>query len=97
VLKWPNPVAFSGTLYCPGKMFLTTNLKEELENRDDWNEARIRAVGNDLTLWLNGTEVGHCQDDTTRQGKFGVQVHPGDDFKGMKITIKRIEVREPVR
>lgn len=32
ILKWKNPVGFSGTLYCPGKMFLTTNLDESIEN-----------------------------------------------------------------
>jgi len=40
ILKYKNPVAFSGTLYCPGKMFITKNLKEELENRDGWNEGQ---------------------------------------------------------
>jgi hypothetical protein len=93
ILKWPNPVAFSGTLYCPGKMFLTTNLNEALENRDGWNEALVRAQGEELTLWLNGTEVGRCRDNTASKGRFGIQVHGGDTFKGMKITFRRIEVR----
>jgi HEAT repeat protein len=97
LLKYKDPVAFSGTLYCHGKMFLTRNLDESLENRDGWNEARLRAVGNDLTLWLNDTEVGHVQDSTLAKGRFGIQVHGGDNFKGMKIIVRKMEVRTLTR
>ena len=93
VLKWKKPVGYSGTLYMPGKMFLTVNLNEALENRDDWNEARVRAQGDGLKLWINGVKVGECQESTFRKGAFGIQVHPGDEFKGMKVIIKRVEVR----
>jgi HEAT repeat protein len=93
LLEYQSPVAFSGTLYCHGKMFLTRNLDESLESRDGWNEARLRAVGDDLTLWLNDTEVGRVQDSTFAKGRFGIQVHGGDHFKGMKIIVKKMEVR----
>ena len=93
VLKYKNPVAFSGTLYCPGKMFITKNLKESLENRDGWNEARLCAAGEELTLWLNGTQTGTVRDSTLSKGKIGIQVHPGNGFKGMKIIIRKMDVR----
>ncbi|MHC4198830.1 MAG: HEAT repeat domain-containing protein, partial [Planctomycetota bacterium] len=93
ILKWKRPVAFSGTLYCPGKMFITKNLNEALENRDGWNEARIRAAADEITLWLNGTQTGTCRDKTLSKGKIGIQVHGGNGFKGMKIFFKKIEVR----
>ena len=93
VLKYKNPVAFSGTLYCPGKMFIIKNLKESLENRDGWNEARVVAVGSEITLWLNGTKTGTVTDTLLAKGKIGIQVHPGNGFKGMKIIIKRMVVR----
>ena len=93
LLEYESPVAFSGTLYCHGKMFLTRNLDESLENRNGWNEARLRAVGDDLTLWLNDTEVGHIRDSTFAKGRFGIQVHGGDNFKGMKIIVKKMHVR----
>ena len=93
VLKYKNPVAYSGTLYCPGKMFITKNLTESLENRDGWNEARLCAKGDELTLWLNGTQTGQCRDKTLRKGKIGIQVHGGNGFKGMKMIIKKMGVR----
>ncbi len=93
VLKWKQPVGYSGTLYMPGKMFLTVNLNEALENRNGWNEACIRAQGDSLKLWLNGIQVGECQEPSYRKGRFGIQVHPGDEFKGMKVMVQKMEVR----
>jgi len=94
VLKHPRPVAFSGSLYCPGKLFLTRNLKEQLENRDDWNEALISANGDELAVWLNGNLVGHCREGSFKEGHIGLQVHGGDHFKGMRIVVRKLEVRD---
>jgi len=93
ILKWEKPRGYSGTLYCPGKMFITANLKEDIENRDDWNEGYIRADGDHLVLTLNGTTVGDTQDKTHKKGRVGIQVHGGDQFKNMEIRFKRIEIR----
>jgi hypothetical protein len=93
ILKYVKPVAFSGTLYCPGKMFITANLNESIENRDGWNEARIWAVGDRIIMWLNGKRVSDCTDKTHAKGKIGFQVHPGNEVKGMEIVLKKIEVR----
>lgn len=93
ILKYKDPVAFSGTLYCPGKMFIARNLDEGLENRDGWNEGQVYANGDHLILWLNGKKVGECRDKTLAKGPFGIQVHGGDEFKNMKIVLKKIEVR----
>ena len=93
VLKWKQPVGYSGTLYMPGKMFLTVNLNEALENREGWNEACVRAQGDSLKLWLNGVLVGECRESSFRQGRFGIQVHPGNEFKGMKVFVRKVEVR----
>lgn len=93
ILKYKKPVAFSGTLYCPGKMFITSNLDESLENRDDWNEGRIYAKGDQIKLWLNGNLVGECQDETLSSGKIGIQVHGGKQFTGMNIAIRKMEIR----
>jgi len=93
ILKYQKPVAFSGSIYCPGKLFLTTNLDENIENRHGWNEGRIFANGDHLVVWLNGKKVGDCRDNTFAKGRIGIQVHGGENAKNMQITIQRIEVR----
>ena len=95
ILKYQNPVGFSGTLYMPGypKTFITRNLKEELERRDGWNEGQVYASGDHLILWLNGTKTGDCRNKTHAKGPIGIQVHPGEKFKGMEVRLKRLEIR----
>lgn len=92
ILKYPRPVAFSGTLYAPGRVFAATNTNESLEHRDDWNEGRIFANGDHLVQWLNGTKTADIRDDKFKSGRIGIQVHPGE-MKGMKIFVKKIEIR----
>ena len=93
ILQYPNPVAFSGTLYCPGKLFLFRNTEAAREKRDDWNEARILAYGDHLAMWLNGHLIGHCRDSSQQAGRVGLQVHGGEDCRGMEIRVKGLEVR----
>ncbi|MGB9623981.1 MAG: 3-keto-disaccharide hydrolase [Phycisphaerae bacterium] len=93
ILEWPNPVAYSGTLYCDGQMFLARQLDKSLENRDGWNHARISAVGDHLQLWLNGKKTADVHDSTYKRGRIGFQIHPGDQFKDMKILIRDVRIR----
>ncbi len=93
ILEYKNPVAFSGTLYCPGKMFIAMNLDKELVNREGWNTMKVRAKGDHLEVWLNGHQVADVHDDTSDSGKIGFQVHPGAQFGPMKITVREILIK----
>jgi len=88
ILEYKKPEAYSGTIYCPGKLFLAINDNKALVNYNDWNTLRIRAEGDHLQVWLNGNQVGDVHDTTTDQGKIGFQVHAGDQFAKMKITVR---------
>jgi hypothetical protein len=90
ILEYKNPVAYSGTLYCPGKLFLAINDDPALVDRDGWNTIKVRAEGQHVQVWLNGRLVGDVQDDTTDTGKIGFQVHPGEEFGPMKIVVKEM-------
>ncbi len=94
ILDYKNPVAFSGTLYCPGKMFLAKNLDKELEDRAGWNTLRVLTQGTKTKIWLNGTQTADVDDDATDSGRIGFQVHPGAQFGPMKIVIKEIKIKE---
>jgi HEAT repeat protein len=93
ILQYANPVAFSGTLYCPSKMFLFRNTDAAREQRDGWNQARILAYGDHLAMWLNGHLIGRCRDTSQRSGRVGIQVHGGEDCRGMEIRVKDLEIR----
>ena len=90
ILEYKKPVAYSGTIYCPGKLFIAVNDNKELVDREGWNTLRIRAQGDHLQVWLNGHLVGDVHDQTSDCGKIGFQIHAGDQFAKMKITVREI-------
>jgi hypothetical protein len=94
ILEYKNPVAYSGTLYCPGKMFLAINEDPDLVDRDGWNTIKVQAEGDHVQIWLNGRQVANVHDDTTATGKIGFQVHPGAEFGPMKIVVKEMLIKE---
>lgn len=93
ILEYKNPVAWTGTLYCTGKMFLAINKEPKLVRRDDWNTMRIRAQGNHHQIWLNGTQVADVKDDTSDRGRIGFQIHAGDEFEKMKLYVKEVTIQ----
>lgn len=92
ILEWKDPVCWSGSLYCTGKMFLAKNENPSLVDRDGWNVFTIQCVDQNIAIDLNGTRIANVKDDTSSKGKIGFQVHAGDEFKNMAIHIKRVHV-----
>jgi len=90
ILEYKNPVCYSGTLYCPGKMFLAMNEDKTLVDREGWNTIKVRAEGDHIQTWINGHKVADVHDDTTDSGRIGFQVHPGEQFGPMKIVVREL-------
>jgi hypothetical protein len=93
ILEYKDPVAYSGSLYCPGKLFLATNKNPKLVHREGWNQLEIRVEGDRHILRLNGVQVADVHDSSSGHGKIGIQVHAGDVFDGMQVTIKQMTLR----
>jgi hypothetical protein len=94
ILEYKDPEAYSGTLYCPGKLFLAINADKALVNRDGWNTIKVQAQGDHLQVWLNGRQVADVHDTTTDSGKIGFQVHPGAEFGPMKIFVREVLLKK---
>jgi hypothetical protein len=94
ILDYKNPEAYSGTLYCPGKMFLAVCKDPALFKKEDWNTFVVKAQGDHLVITLNGKVTADVHDASFATGKIGFQIHPGDEFKDMKITVKEVALRE---
>jgi hypothetical protein len=94
ILEYKKPVAYSGTLYCPGKMFLAANTDPKIEKKDDWNTMKVRAQGDHLVITLNDKVTADVHDSSYAKGRIGFQVHPGEEFKDMKITVRKIALRK---
>jgi hypothetical protein len=94
ILEFKDPEAYSGTLYCPGKMFLFINKAKDLEKHNDWNTMLIRAEGDSLGITLNGVTTGQVKDASFDTGRIGFQVHPGEEFKNMKVTVREVMIKD---
>jgi hypothetical protein len=96
ILEYKNPVAYSGSLYCPGysKIFLAINADQTLENHTGWNTMKVRAQGDHLQIWLNDRQTADVHDTRSDSGKIGFQVHPGAEFGPMKIVVRAVLVKE---
>lgn len=59
----------------------------------EWNEMKIRVVGDELTSWLNGHQMVHLKDEKIGAGRgfIALQIHDGG---GIKVRWKDIEIKE---
>ncbi len=95
ILDEPSyPDTFSGSLYAMGTGFLVANSDATSVKKNDWNRLRIRAVGDEIAIGMNGKTVVEARDKRfPGAGSIGIQVHQGDHFKDMEIRVRKIRVR----
>ena len=93
ILENKGLFAYSGSLYCPGKTFLATNVNREIVDREGWNKLLIRAEDDRLVIHINEKKVADVRDDLSAHGQVGLQVHRGDVFTGMQIMVKEFRLR----
>ena len=67
--------------------------KEDALKEGKWNKLKIRVVGDQLTSWLNGTEMVDISDEKIGQGQgfIAVQIHDGG---GIKVRWRKINIIE---
>lgn len=92
ILEYKDPLAYSGTLYCPGRLFLGTNTDPNLEKKTDWNTMKIRAEGDHMVITLNGKVTVDVHDAAYAKGRIGFQIHPGDEFAKMRLAVRKMEL-----
>lgn len=66
---------------------------EKMLNATDWNSMRIQVINDEVTTWLNGTEMVKLKDEKIGLGKgfIALQIHDGG---GIKVRWKNIMLRE---
>jgi predicted RNA-binding Zn-ribbon protein involved in translation (DUF1610 family) len=69
--------------------------KEKMHRFKEWNELRVRVVGDDLTVYLNGYLISDLSGyPLPRDGVIALQLHAGG---AMKVRFKDIHIREALR
>ena len=69
--------------------------KDKALKMGEWNTMKIRVVGDEVTTWLNGTEMIHLKDTKIGEGKgaIALQIHDGG---GIKVRWRNIRLTPPV-
>ena len=88
------PGLFSGGIYESYGRGWLVQPEPELDaalNTANWNTMRVRAVGDRVTTWLNGTRMVDFEDEKigTGEGSIALQIHDGG---GIKVRWRNLEV-----
>ena len=81
---------WSGGIYeSYGRGWLFQPAEEYL--KDGWNKMRVKAVGDNVTVWLNDVEVTNLTDEAfaQKQGRIALQIHDGG---GIKVMFRNMEL-----
>ncbi len=68
--------------------------KDQALKFGEWNTMKIRVVGDEVTSWLNGTEMVHLKDEKigAGEGSIALQIHEGG---GIKVRWRNIRLVMP--
>ena len=67
--------------------------KERALKMGEWNQLKIKAVGNEVTTWLNGIQMVNITDEKIGKGEgsIALQIHDGG---GIKVRWRKIYLEE---
>ena len=77
--------------YGRGWLIKPAKEKDKALKMGEWNQMRIRVVGNQIDTWLNDVEMISLKDEKIGQGKgsIALQIHDGG---GIKVNWKNLQV-----
>ena len=66
---------------------------EHYLKQGEWNEYKIKVVGDEVTTWLNGHQMIYLKDEKIGQGEgfIALQIHSGG---GIRVRWKNIKIKE---
>ena len=79
--------------YGRGWLIKPTEDKDKALKMGEWNEMKVKVVGNNVTTYLNGQEMITLTDDKigSIDGVIALQIHSGG---GIKVKWRKIKIRE---
>jgi hypothetical protein len=78
--------------YGRGWLIKPDSKKDKVLKMGEWNQMKIKVVGNKVTTWLNGTKMIQLQDDGIgrAKGSIALQIHDGG---GIKVNWRNLQVK----
>lgn len=95
----PSARAWTGGIYDEARRGwlypMTKNIPaQKAFKKNEWNKARIEAIGNSIRTWVNGIACANIWDDANLSGFIALQVHMigNKDQAGKTISWKNIQI-----
>ena len=79
--------------YGRGWLIKPASSKDSIVKMGEWNDMKIKVIGNDVTTWINNTEMIKIKDSIIGKGIGGValQIHDGG---GIKVRWKNLKIQK---
>jgi len=79
--------------YGRGWLIQPDKSKRHAQKEGEWNKMKIRVVGDNVTTWINGTEMVTLSDEKIGKatGSIALQIHDGG---GIKVKWRKLKVKE---
>ena len=79
--------------YGRGWLIKPDSSKDSIVKMGEWNDMKIKVIGNDVTTWINNTEMIKINDSIIGKGIGGValQIHDGG---GIKVRWKNLKIQK---
>jgi len=86
---------YSGSVYRmgEGKGFIGENPDKGSVILNSWNRLRLRVAGDRITVVQNGKQVVDIRDSRFPSGSVGIEVHGGEPYQGMEVSVRDMGVR----
>jgi len=79
--------------YGRGWLIKPDSSKDSIVKMGEWNDMKIKVIGNDITTWINNTEMIKINDSIIGKGIGGIalQIHDGG---GIKVRWKNLKIQK---
>ncbi len=79
--------------YGRGWLIKPEDEKQDVLKMGEWNTMRVRAVGDNVTTWLNGVKMVEIEDEKIgeAEGSIALQIHSGG---GIRVKWRNIRIEE---
>jgi len=79
--------------YGRGWLIKPDSSKDSIVKMGEWNDMKIKVIGNDVTSWINNTEMIKINDSIIGKGIGGIalQIHDGG---GIKVRWKNLKIQK---
>jgi len=88
-----EPMAFTGSVWVPGKGIALANMRQDLLDPESWNTISVKVQADRIQVWLNAEEVGAVRVIAPGKGKIGLHLESDLACEGAELQVREVLVQ----